>query len=442
MIGPRVVGPVPGPRSSAIAAREAALLAPGVQQISTLAGIAVDGGEGALLRDADGNVFLDFFAGMGVASIGHGHPALVEALARQAARVSSTSFASEARANLLERIALATASIGAGRLDRTQLYSGGAETVESALRLARAATGRRGVIAFHGAFHGKTAGVLGLMGLPFKEGLGPFLDGQHLAPYPDRFRDATLSSDACLAALEALIALKGAPAAILVEPMQGTAGNVIPPADFLRGLRRVADRHGALLVADEMITGWGRTGRLFAVEHAQVEPDILCFGKGVANGYPVSGLTTRKELARHEPWSRPSFSSSSYGGSPLACAAADAVTRVIVDERLTEHAARIGALLLDELTRLAGKHPTVAEVRGRGLLIAVELVADRDTRTPLAPAACERLFRACLRRGLLALTYAPRVRINPPLVLTEAQALKGVRLLDAALDELEADRAR
>jgi 4-aminobutyrate aminotransferase/(S)-3-amino-2-methylpropionate transaminase len=439
----RVDGPLPGPRSRAIVAREAALLAPGIQRISTLSGLAFAGGEGALLVDADGNRFLDFFAGMGVASLGHGHPALVRALGEQAARISATSFASEARARLVERIAAACAPLSGGALRRTQLYSSGAEAVESAIRLARAHTGRHEVIGFHGGFHGKTGGVLGLCGSEFRHGLGPFIPGQYLAPYPDRFRTPALDTAACLDAFQRLVReeTSGRPAAVVVEPMQGTAGNVLPPADFLPALAEATHALGALLIVDEMITGWGRTGRLFAVEHTRTAPDILTFGKGVAAGHPVSGLVTTDEiLLCAEPWTRPSFSSSSYGGSPLSCAAADAVTRVIVEERLAEHAAQVGEVLYAALLALVDKHPCVGEVRGRGLFLAVELVRDRQTKEPLPQADCEWLFHACLERGLLTTAYSPRVRINPPLVLTREQALEGVAIFDDALSALGARR--
>jgi 4-aminobutyrate aminotransferase-like enzyme len=197
----------------------------------------------------------------------------------------------------------------------------------------------------------------------------------------------------------------------------------------------VAREHGALLVADEMITGWGRTGRLFGCQHFSVEPDVLVFGKGVAAGYPVSGLVTRDELARAEPWSRPSASSSSYGGSPLAAAAASAVVGTILDERLDERAAAVGEELLGALRPLQRKYPFVADVRGRGLFIGVDLRLDR--------AVCERLFRACLERGLLVMAYSPRVRINPPLVLTREQALEGAAIFDEALGAIaEGTRGR
>jgi len=421
---------LPGPKSRAISAREAPYLAPGIQQISTLAGLAFEGGKGAVLVDADGNRFLDFVAGIGVASIGHGHPALAEALMRQASKLTSGSYASEARASLLERVAAQTSQIGSGKLTRTMLYSGGAEAVESALRLARAHTKKHEVIAFWGGFHGKTTGVLALMGSDFKHGLGPLPAGNYLTPWGD------------LEMLERTIKLSttGKLAAILAEPIQGTAGNLMPPPGFLGGVREIAHQHGALFIADEMITGWGRTGRMFAQQLYGVEADIMTFGKGVAGGFPVAGVVTSDAvLADAEPWTKPSFSSSSYGGSPLASAAADACTRIVVEERLDQHAARAGELLLGELNRLR-KFSFVGEVRGQGLLCAIDLV-DPKTRAPLARPDCEFLFRACLERGLLTMAYSPRIRINPPLVISDAEAKEGVEILEEAMAALEARRA-
>jgi 4-aminobutyrate aminotransferase-like enzyme len=418
----KVTTHLPGPRSQAIVAREQPYLAPGIQQISSLAGLAFDHGEGALLVDADGNRFIDFAAGIGVASLGHGHPALARALAEQAGKLSSGSYASPARASLLERIASETSKIGAGTLRRTQLYSGGSEAVESALRLARAHTKKHEVLAFWGGFHGKTTGALALMGSDFKHGLGPLPPGNYLSPWGDlELAEKTIQ-----------LSTTGRLAAILVEPIQGTAGNVLPPPGFLAGLKALARRHQALLIVDEMITGWGRTGRMFAQQLFDVEADIMTFGKGVAGGFPLAGVTTSDAvLADADPWTRPSFSSSSYGGSPLGCAAADAVTRVIVDERLDLQAARVGEVLLGELGRLR-KFPCVTDVRGKGLLLAVDLALPKRD--------CVRLFRACLERGLLAMCYGPRVRINPPLVLTEAQAREGVAIFEEALAEVEAGR--
>ena len=311
------------------------------------------------------------------------------------------------------------------------LYSGGAEAVESALRLARAHTKKHEAIAFWGGFHGKTTGALALMGSDFKHGLGPLLPGNFLSPWGD------------LEMLERTIkySTTGKLAAIIAEPIQGTAGNILPPPGFLAGVRELAHAHGALFIADEMITGWGRTGRMFAQQLYDVEADIMTFGKGVAGGLPVAGLvTTDAIVADADPWNKPSFSSSSYGGSPLAAAAADAVTRVVVEEKLDQHAARVGEILLGELQRLR-KFDCVGEVRGQGLLCAIDLVDPRSgpkTRAPLGKPACQSLFKLCLERGLLTMAYSPRVRINPPLVVSEAEAREGVDILEDALAALRA----
>jgi 4-aminobutyrate aminotransferase / (S)-3-amino-2-methylpropionate transaminase / 5-aminovalerate transaminase len=431
---------LPGPRSRALQERERRALAPGIQSISLLAGLALDHGEGALLVDVDGNRFIDFVAGICVASLGHGHPALKEALAEQAGKLTSGSFTTEVRTRLLERIAEQASKIGSGALRRTQLYSGGSEAVESALRLARAYTKKHEVLAFWGGFHGKTGGVVGLLGSDFKHGLGPSIQvpGQFLAPYPDPQR-STMTSAQCIEFVRQMIKVQttGQLAAIIVEPIQGTNGNVIPPADFLPALKQLAREHKALLILDEMITGWGRTGRMFGQMHFDVEADIMTFGKGVAAGFPVTGLVTTDEIAdptKCDPWGRPSFSSSSYGGSPLGAAAADASTRVIVEEKLDARAASIGEVMLGELRRMQVKYPFIADARGKGLLLAIDLI-DVRTGQPLDKPSCEWIFRQCLERGLLTMSYAPRVRINPPLVITEEQAKEGLAILDEVLGE-------
>ncbi|MCS6915335.1 MAG: aminotransferase class III-fold pyridoxal phosphate-dependent enzyme [Myxococcales bacterium] len=431
----RVRTEIPGPGSRAMHAAEQALMAPGTQAIATLAGLALERGEGALVADVDGNVFIDFVAGLCVASLGHGHPALREALALQAGRLSSGSFTTAPRLELLQRIAAMPPGPG---LVRTQLYSGGAEAVEAALRLARAATGHYEVVGFFGGFHGKTGGVLGLLDGRWRGGaLAPA--GQYLAPYADCYRcplqlEPASCGLACVDFLRRLIRAQtsGRLAAIVVEPIQGTAGNVIPPPGWLGAVSEVARECGALLIVDEMITGWGRTGSLWAGARMGAAGDIVTFGKGVGGGFPVSGLISRDDIVRAEPWSLPSASSSSYGGGPLAAAAANAVTRVIVEERLWEQAASVGDEMRVALEALMDKYSFIGAVRGQGLLLAVELVRDRRSREPLAQEHCRWLFQECLRRGLLTMAYNPRVRINPPLVITREQACEGIEIFAEA----------
>ena len=436
---------IPGPRSRELVLREAEYLAPGTQWMWQLAGIAIERGEGAFLTDVDGNTYIDLLAGICVNSIGHGHPRFAEALWEQAKLISVGSFTTEPRARLLEQVVALTPP----GLSRVQLYSGGAEAVESALRLARSHTGHNEVLSFWGGFHGKTGGVLGLMGSDFKHGLGPVLPGSHCAPYPDCYRcpfGTTLDRCGLICAEFVADKLKyetgGSLAAIILEPIQGTNGNVVPPAGFLQAMRELAHDRGALFICDEMITGFGRTGRPFGCEHFGVVPDIMTVGKGFGAGFPITGVISTDAIVKAEPWSKPSFSSSSYGGNPLAAAAASAAVGVLVDDDLIGNAARVGERLLARLSELAGRHPVVGDVRGRGLLIGVDLVADRETRQPLSKAACERLFRECQRRGLLTMAYSPRVRINPPLCIDEETALAACDILDEALSVVEGELAR
>lgn len=431
---------IPGPRSRAWRAREQRLIAPGLQTIATESGIAVDFGEGSTLTDLDGNRFLDIVGGIGVNALGHGHPAFARALAEQAARYSVGSYTSAARVELLERLARHAPAPG---MDRLQLYSSGAEAVESALRLAKSHTGKAEFVSFWGGFHGKTQGVLGLMGSDFKRGLGPMAPGCHVVPFPDPYRPPVRTAgsltDACLdlAAQQIEHNTVGGIAAFLVEPIQGTAGNVIPPDDFLPKLKELARELDALLVADEMITGFGRTGRWWGVQQSGVEPDIITLGKQFGGGYPISGVLSTSEIVSAAPWSNPSGSSSSWGGNALACAAAGASLRIIEEEGLVRNASVVGAHFLERLRPFVERYPFVGDVRGRGLLLGVELVADRKTRAPLGREACRRLFHENLERGLLTMSYAPAFRIQPALTIDAATVDNAVDILAESFDAME-----
>jgi 4-aminobutyrate aminotransferase-like enzyme len=432
----------PGPKSRALVESERPHLAPGTQGVWQLAGIAAERGQGALLEDVDGNQYIDLVAGICVAALGYGHKRQAQAIAAQVEKLAVGSFTTAPRVSLLKRITQLTPK-GAG-LSRTQLYSGGAEAVESALRLSRAHTKKWEVVSFWGGFHGKTQGVLGLMGSDFKHGLGPQAPGLHLVPYADCYRcPFKLEPQSCgLACVDFMrqalkVQTTNSIAAVIAEPIQGTNGNVIPPDDFLPAVKSVAKEFGALYISDEMITGFGRSGTMFGCEHSGVQPDIMTIGKALGGGYPVTGVVSTDSIMRAEPWSKPSFSSSSYGGNPLAAAAADATLGAIVDEDLAGNAKRVGAEMLRALQPLVEKYPFVGEVRGRGLMIGLELVKDQKTREPLSKPACEAIFLAAMRRGLLTMAYTPRVRINPPLVITTEQALEAVAILDEALAEVE-----
>ena len=439
----RVLTEVPGPKSRALRARELEHLAPGTQAIWEYAGIAVDSGVGSELLDVDGNRFLDFVAGISVAALGYAHPRYTADLAAQLGKIHVGSFTTEIRLKALGQLAELLPS----HLDKVQLFSGGSEAVESAMRLARAHTGKFEILSFWGGFHGKTTGALAQMGSDFKHGLGPLAPGAVLTPYADCARcPFKLKHPSCgLLCVEfAREKLKkettGKLAAILVEPMQGTAGNIVPPPDFLPAIQELARENDALLIADEMITGFARTGRRFGIEHSGITPDIMTLGKGMGGGYPATAVATRGDISRAEPWSKPSFSSSSYGGNPLAAAAISSSLGIIKDEGLVENARRVGERLKSGLIALAEKHPTVANVRGEGLFLGFDLVKP-GTQEPWTSAECKQLFQATLRRGLVTMAYAPRVRLNPPLILSEAEADEALSVLDESLSEVEASRA-
>jgi 4-aminobutyrate aminotransferase-like enzyme len=222
----------------------------------------------------------------------------------------------------------------------------------------------------------------------------------------------------------------GEVAAVLVEPMQGTAGNVIPPDDWLPAIKSVAEENGALLIADEMITGFGRTGKMWGIDHTGVEPDIVTLGKGMGAGFPVSAVLMSEQLGKSEPFGKPSASSSSYGGNPLAAAAVAETIKIIKDEKLIDNSRKIGGQMLHRLNTLKEKYEFIGDVRGKGLLIGIDLVRDLKTREPLSRRVTEQIFLEALRRGVITMTYFPRVRINPPLVISEEQAESGVAILD------------
>ncbi|MEP6767959.1 MAG: aspartate aminotransferase family protein [Acidobacteriota bacterium] len=433
-----------GPRSKELFARESAYMAPGLQSIALYSGLAMARGRGSRLWDVDGNEYIDFVAGIGVGSVGHCHPHYVEALQRQVEQLTFGSFTTEVRAKFLEVLA----SLTPPGLTRIQLFSGGAEAVEAAFRLAKSATGRYEFVGFTGAFHGKTGGVLPLLSGDFKHGLGPFVPGLYVAPYANcyrcplglRYPDCGI---ACVDELRRTMRedTAGEVAAIIIEPIQGTAGNVVPPKGFLPAVREVAREAGALFIADEMLTGFGRTGTMWACDDEGIVPDVMTVGKGIGGGFPLAGLVSTDELTSKPPFSNPSGSSSSYGGNPLAAAAGLASLEILIGENLAENARRVGAAMRARLERMKERHAVIGDVRGRGLLLGVELVKDRTTKEPVPKAWTRELFAECLRRGLVAMCYTHAIRINPPLTIDEATALEGLEILDEAMNTAFAGKA-
>jgi 4-aminobutyrate aminotransferase-like enzyme len=430
---PNLVTAIPGPKSLAAYERERELIAPGLQSVTQWARVCFTHGRDCALYDLDGNTILDFMAGIAVASIGHAHPRHCAAIAEQAGKLAAGGFTSEPRVRLLETMR----EILPPSLSRMQFYSGGAEAVEAALRLARCATGRSMVIGFWGGYHGKTDGTRPLSegeqvgyGLP-TPGVtsAPFADPRH-SPFagPDCVeRTADFLREMIVHGTNRDIA------AIIVEPVQGRGGNIVPPPGFLRAVRDIAHEFGALFISDEMITGFYRTGPAFAFMAEDCVPDILVMGKGFGNGFPVSGVATTETIASAQPWAKPSGNSSSYGGNALACAAALATVQVLRDERLGENAAEVGMHMLRRLKRLVEKSPIVGDVRGKGLLIGIELVREPGSKQPLERDEVRVIFQDLLARGLLVMPSGSSLRINPPLTLSRDLADAGCDILEESL---------
>lgn len=429
----RITTMIPGPNSKKIFDEEQKYISPGIQTIATLSQIAIERGEGCMLEDVDGNRYIDFFAGVAVASLGYNHPAYVKAMQEQVAKVHVGSFATRVRSNLSQLLS----EIGVGSLRRTQYYSGGAEAVEAALRLAKSYTKKTEVIGFWGGFHGKTLGVIGLIGDDFKHQMGPLPHGMYNTPYAN-CRRCPLNHTfpecdwACVDFIGQKIKLETTNnvAAIIVEPIQGTNGNIVPPPGYLKELRRVADEIGALLIVDEMITGFGRTGKMFGCQHDDIVPDIITIGKSFGGGYPMTGLMAKEEIIFSKPFANPSGSSSSYGGNPLASAAAYVTVRTIIEDGLVENSAKVGAFMLKKLSAFKEKFSFVGDVRGQGLLIGLELVRNKTTKEKLDKETCKLIFRECLKRGLIVMGYNPDIRINPPLIIDEATAEEGIEIME------------
>jgi 4-aminobutyrate aminotransferase len=438
---PHIKTDLPGPKAKALIERDRAVVSPSYTRSYPFV---MARGSGAVVEDVDGNVFLDCTAGIAVAATGHSHPDVVRAVTEQAQRflhMSGTDFYYEPQVKLAEELA-AIAPIEGGV--RSFFGNSGAEAVEACIKLSRYATRRTNIIAFLGAFHGRTLGALSLTASRAiqRRGFGPMAPGVFHAPYPDCYRcPIGLKPESCAA--ECLNYLENeiflhlvSPdeiAAIFIEPIQGEGGYVIAPDQFLQRLRELTRTHGMLLVVDEVQSGMGRTGRMFAIEHAHVFPDAIAVAKGIASGLPLGVAIARAEAM--EAWP-PGAHASTFGGNPVACAAAIATLRLLQDT-LMANAASVGLHLMAGLEALAGKHPLIGDVRGRGLMIGVELVRDRQTKER-AGRERDAVVMAAFRRGLLLLgAGANSIRFSPPLVLTRDQAEIAVRIVDEALTEVE-----
>src|SRR3989338_10876768 len=398
----------PGKRSKKIFEEEQKYISPGIQGIALYSKIALAKGKNAILEDEDGNRYIDFVSGIGVGSVGHCHPHYVKSLKAQIQKITYSSFTTKVRKDFLKLLS----SLLPESLNRIQLFSGGAEAVEAAFRLAKSITKKFEFVSFWGGFHGKTGGVLGLLGDEFKKDLGPFMPGLYQASYAYCYRCPLKLKYpecglACVEVLRKVIKLQSQQqiAAIIAEPIQGTAGNVVPPPEFLPAVQSIAREFGALLISDEMQTGFGRTGRMWGFEWDRLSPDVLTVGKGIGGGFPLSGVVASLKHCSSKPYGNPSGSSSSYGGNPLAASAGLASLEIILKEKLVKNAEEVGRAMMQRLKLFEDKFEFVGDVRGRGLMIGLELVKNKKTKEPLSTMAAHKIFQECLKRGLLSMAY-------------------------------------
>jgi 4-aminobutyrate aminotransferase-like enzyme len=429
----------PGPKARAIIERMRAVEGAGPR---TGAGdpLVVDHALGATLVDPDGHAFVDLAGSFAAATIGHGHPAVVEAVTAQIGRASHVSSAavSEQRVAFEEELL----AIAAPALDRVLLGISGSDANDTALKLARSLTGRREVIAFSGGYFGRAGGVVGVNGkASFRTRVGRDAEA-HFLPYPDRYRwpaelgGAEAAADGALALVRAALEDPGSGlgpiAAIIVEPVQGNGGIVVPPDGFLAGLRELCDRHDVLLVFDEIQSGLGRTGRMWAADHWGVVPDLMTLGKGIGGGLALSAVLGRHETMRH--WT-PGTHTSTFIGNAVNLAAGRAALRVIRDERLPERSARLGDPLRDRIAARLSSEPHVGEVRGFGMFIGIELVRERASREP-DPERCAAVRASAFERGVIVAAagrFEHVVKISPPLTIDEGLLEEAIEVVIEAI---------
>jgi len=427
------------------------LLAEKQQYVANAIGIhlpaVVQRAEGALLTDVDGNTFLDLSGGVGCLNVGHSHPKVVAAIIDQARRFTHTDF-SVAPYESYIRLCQRLCRLAPGpRPKKAILFNSGTEAVENAVKIARAATGRAGLVAFQGAFHGRTYMSLSLTSKvePYKKNFGPFMPEVYRVPFPDPYRGAEPDQTRMVMRhfddLFTTHVQADRVAAIVVEPVLGEGGFVVPPMNFFKELRALADRHGILLIVDEIQTGIGRTGRMFAVEHFGIEADLMTVAKSIAVGLPISAVVGVRDVIDQLP---ESSLGGTYVGNPVACAAALAVLDIMEEERLVSRAAVLGERMLGRFRHLQARSPLIGDVRGLGAMVALELVRDRATKEPAARETAE-VIRRAMTRGVLLLRagiYSNVIRILTPLVISDAQLDQALGVLEETVMEVTAETTK
>ncbi len=436
------VGSPQGPKTKALFDKKSRYVAKG---ISNLAPIFIESARGAVIRDLDQNVYLDFYGGIGVANAGHCPPGVVEGIKEQAEKLLHSCFMVsmyEPYVQLAEKLAQLAPGSSA---KKAMFVNSGAEAVENAVKIARAHTKRPGVVAFEAGFHGRTLLTMTLTSKvkPYKHEFGPFAPEVYKVPSAYCYRCIFGSTYpecglACLEHFERFFITEADPsgiAAMIIEPVQGEGGFIVPPKEFLPGLREICDRHGIVLIADEVQTGFARTGRMFAVEHFGVEPDLMTLAKGIASGLPLSAVVGKAEIIDAPT---PGRIGGTYGGNPVACAAALATIEALEQQDLNTRAEQIGAYLTKRLLALQERFPQMGDIRSLGAMVAVEFVKDPRTREP-AKEIVPALIAECFKRGLLIMgagIFGNVVRFLPPLVLTDDQLERAADIFEAAMESV------
>jgi 4-aminobutyrate aminotransferase / (S)-3-amino-2-methylpropionate transaminase / 5-aminovalerate transaminase len=426
---------IPGPRSKEILERKERVVA---EPLSIYLPVVIAEGRGATITDVDGNTFIDFTGGVGCLNVGHSHPRVVAAAQEQLARFSHTDFTIvpyEIYVELAERLIELTPIEGEAR---AAFFNAGTEAVENAIKFARSYTKREGVICFEGAFHGRTLLAMTMTSKthPYKAGLGPFAPEVYRVPFPHSYRGP--SAQEALAALERALITQVAPenvAAIVIEPVLGEGGFVVAPPEYLAGVRRLCDEHGIVFVVDEVQTGFGRTGKMWAIEHAGVEPDLMTMAKSIAAGLPLSAVVGRAAIMDAPP---DSAIGGTYVGNPVAQAAAVAVLDVFADEGLVERGAALGEQIRSRMESWQEQYPALGDVRGLGMMLALEFVRDPATKEP-APELATAVVEEAARRGLLLLKsgiYSNCIRVLAPIVIADAELDEALEVWEDALSNV------
>jgi 4-aminobutyrate aminotransferase-like enzyme len=435
---PHLVTPPPGPKSQEVHSRAAKYMKGYSSQVR-LFPVAFASGKGCTLTDVDGNVYIDFSSGIYVTGLGHCHPKITEAVQKAAGELMNAhDFTTPIKMQLLEKLADISMGEGKKKLTGMQLYDSGTTAVEAGLRLMRAATGKFEFISFHRDFHGKTMGAVGLARLDVSQGLRA--PGYFLAPrgycyrceFRQKYPDCNLL---CVDYIRTIIKeeTSGRVAGIVLEPIQGWAGSIVPPDGWIQKIRALCDEFGILLMADEVLTCMGRTGKMFAMQNWDTVPDVMTLGKGFGNGFPVTAMLVAEQ---YKEVIEKISASTSYGGNPMGCAAALASIEVIEEENLCERATHLGEILLARMKQIEANSPIVGEARGVGCLLGLELVKDKATREPFEEAG-KLVYQKAFRKGLAWIPAGHILRMSPPLIMEDDLALKGLEIIEEAIYETQ-----